>query len=296
MWVMRRTMLLQLRSSTAIGFEGCREMNEAELLLDVIQRNYNMFLTQSAAVSELVKKMNEVKEKFLALRRKEIKTRRKNMNCGNCCVDGVMNSDERNEGCDGERVGRSLYGDKRYIVNCLLNKDWLDKSTCSLTFNAFHLFCEGTIHWRFDSLLPSHRHNVSVDKIDFSSTLLRDIRSHGASIRYQSFEGRNTHQQFAPLPTEHEPCSLRHPNALRIALPRGPLRLRPTFKRKASKNLIANGIVFWQRQDFAVFAMMDRCERIDHSIHDQFLPQNFLELELTEAPRLTLLPPNSAGR
>lgn len=142
MWAMRKTMLLQLRSSTAMRFEGCREMNEAELLLDVIQRNYNMFLTQSAAVSELVKKMNEVKEKFLALRRKEIKTRRKNMNCGNCCVDGVMNSDERNEGCDGERVGRSLYGDKRYIVNCLLNKDWLDKSTCSLTFNAFHLFCE----------------------------------------------------------------------------------------------------------------------------------------------------------
>ena len=123
MWVIRRTMLLQLRSSTAMRFEGCREMNEAELLLDVIQRNYNMFLTQSAAVSELVKKMNEVKEKFLALRRKEIKTRRKNMNCGNCCVDGVMNSDERNEGCDGERVGRSLYGDKRYIVDCLLNKD-----------------------------------------------------------------------------------------------------------------------------------------------------------------------------
>lgn len=57
----------------------CREMNEAELLLDIIQRNYNMFLTQSAAVSELVKKMGEVKEKFLALRRKEIKTRRKNM-------------------------------------------------------------------------------------------------------------------------------------------------------------------------------------------------------------------------
>ena len=63
----------------------CREMNEAELLLDIIQRNYNMFLTQSAAVSELVKKMNEVKEKFLALRRKEIKPRRKNMNCRSCC-------------------------------------------------------------------------------------------------------------------------------------------------------------------------------------------------------------------
>ena len=33
-----------------------------------------------------------------------------------------MDSDERNERCDGERVGRSLYRDKRYIVDCLLNK------------------------------------------------------------------------------------------------------------------------------------------------------------------------------
>lgn len=64
----------------------CREMNEAELLLDIIQRNYNMFLTQSAAVGELVKKMDEVKEKFLALRRKEIKTRRKKLTCESVCA------------------------------------------------------------------------------------------------------------------------------------------------------------------------------------------------------------------
>ena len=37
-------------------------------------------------------------------------------------MDGLMDSDERNERCDGERVGRSLYRDKRYIVDCLLNK------------------------------------------------------------------------------------------------------------------------------------------------------------------------------
>lgn len=56
-----------------------REMNDAEVLMDIIQRNYNMFLTQSAAVGELVNKMEEIKKKFLALRRKEIESRRKNM-------------------------------------------------------------------------------------------------------------------------------------------------------------------------------------------------------------------------
>ena len=49
--------------------------------MDIIQRNYNMFLTQSAAVGELVNKMEEIKKKFLALRRKEIESRRKNMTC-----------------------------------------------------------------------------------------------------------------------------------------------------------------------------------------------------------------------
>lgn len=166
----------------------------------------------------------------------------------------------------------------------------------SLAFNAFHLFCEWTIHGCFDSLLPPHRHNVAVYKIDFSASFLRDIRSHRASIRYQSLFALNAHQQFVQLPTEHELCSLRHPASLRIAPPRGLLRLRPTLQRKASKNIVADTIVFWQRQDFAVSAVVDSGERIDHSVHDQFLPQNFFELELIEGPRLTLFPPNSAGR
>ena len=59
--------------------------------MDVLEREFNQFLIQSAAVGELVKKvmimdenndkMEVVKKQFLELRNKEIETRRKNMTC-----------------------------------------------------------------------------------------------------------------------------------------------------------------------------------------------------------------------
>ena len=59
----------------------CREMSDTERLLDVLEREYNQFLIQSAGVAELVKKMDTVKKQFLSLRNKEIERRRKSMTC-----------------------------------------------------------------------------------------------------------------------------------------------------------------------------------------------------------------------
>ncbi|KAM7458292.1 hypothetical protein BLSTO_00951 [Blastocystis sp. subtype 1] len=69
--------ILSLRagSGEAIG----KEMTSAERLINIMEREYNAFIEQSAAVAGVVARMEEVKKKFLALRTKEIETRRKNL-------------------------------------------------------------------------------------------------------------------------------------------------------------------------------------------------------------------------
>ena len=73
--------------------DGCddREMSEVEKLMDIMTREYNAFVVQSAAVADLVKKvvgremhekqMDILKKKFIEIRNKEIEQRRKNLTC-----------------------------------------------------------------------------------------------------------------------------------------------------------------------------------------------------------------------
>ena len=45
--------------------------------------------------------------------------------------------------------------------------------------------------------------------------------------------------------------------------------------------MVTNAIVLRKSQDFAVFALVNGGERIDHGVYDQLFPKNFFELELT---------------